>query len=120
MFVKYVYLVSRGLTEKEKVSRKAYANMYKVEDNLDKTITAKDKARNCLRFFNRTIPKSLIEIGEEFAGAVEHVIEEVDEGEPSSFTSSSSSASEGMSFRNMQPPPVYYPQQFTDHGANDS
>jgi len=61
MFNEYIYLFSRNLTEKEKVSRDSYWNQRQLEDEIDK-ITFKEAVRNIYRRLTSKTQKSLLTI----------------------------------------------------------
>eukprot|EP00347_Sterkiella_histriomuscorum_P004954 403358448 len=59
MVFRYSYLISRGWTEKEKVSRRRAAQQHNYEDEKAKNVTWSESINNFKYFFTYQIPKSI-------------------------------------------------------------
>ena len=114
MTIKYIYLLSRNLTEKEAVSRRQYVRTNKIDDDV---VKVKLPIRQCLKniWSNlvRKSPKSVIDIAEEMnrpenCDVTDHRIEGMDRER---FDSSSSSSSDELpDFLKPKPLNISYPQ----------
>ena len=114
MTLKYIYLLSRNLTEKERVSRRQYVKTSNIDDDIIKSkLPIKQCIKNIWSNLMRKNPKSVLDLAKEMNrpetwDVTDHRIEGMDRER---FDSSSSSSSDELpDFLKPKPLNVNYPQ----------